>query len=55
MRLELGCSRQDRGLLMLGRGEMKVPTKLALPSNLSAPLAWRRKESKLSEGIVVIM
>ena len=55
VRLELSWSWQERGLLMLGRGDMKVPTRLAFPSSLSAPLACSRKESKLSEGFVVTM
>ena len=53
--LDPGWSRQERDLLMLGRGDMKVPTRLAFPSSLSAPLACSRKESKLSEGFVVTM
>ena len=53
VRLELSWSWQARGLLMLGRGDMKLPTRLALPSLCSAPLACSRKESKLSDGLVV--
>ena len=55
VRLELGRSWQERGLLMLGRGDMKLPTRLALPSLCSPPRACRRNESKLSAGLVVMM
>lgn len=54
VRLELSWSWQERGLLMLGRGDMKVPTRLAFPSLCSAPRACRRNESKLSDGLLVI-
>ena len=53
VRLELSLSWQARGRLMLGRGDMKLPTRLAFPSLCSAPRACRRNESKLSVGRVV--
>ena len=53
VRLELSWSWQERGLLMLGRGDMKLPTRLAFPSLCSAPRACSRNESKLSVGLVV--
>ena len=55
VRLEPSRSWQERGLLMLGRGDMKVPTRLALPSLCSAPRACSRNESKLSAGLLVMM
>ena len=55
VRLELSWSWQERGLLMLGRGEVKLPTRLAFPSLCSAPRACSRNESKLSVGLVVTM
>ena len=44
--LESRWSRQSRCMAILGKGERKVPTKVAFPSGALMPLAWRRNESK---------